>query len=272
MPEGPEVRRQADRVRSAVGGAVAERVRFGLERLAGEGDRLSGRRVEGVESRGKALLLHFEGGVTVYTHSQLYGRWRVIRAGRLPSTRRQLRLAVEGPVRWALLYSASDIDVLATERLDAHPFLAGLGPDALDPEVTPDAVEARLASKRFRGRRLGGLLLDQAFVAGLGNYLRSEILFFAGLRPERRPADLAPSARAALARSVLDVTRRSYRTGGVTVEAPLGRRLEAEGLSKRARRHHVFGRAGATCRRCATPIEKREVAGRRLYLCPGCQV
>lgn len=270
MPEGPEIRRQADRLRDAIQGQVAERVFFGLEALADAGPRLSGRRVEQVESRGKALLTHFEGGQSVYSHNQLYGRWYVVKPGRPPRTGRQLRFAVETQHQHALLYSASDIEVLEREAVGAHPFIARLGPDALDPAVCVADVEAQL--ERYRRRQLGALLLDQRFVAGLGNYLRSEILFFSGLQPERRPMDLSERKRSVLAREVLEVTRRSYRTGGITVEDALARQLRQEGLSKRKRRHHVFARSGETCRRCQTPIERREVGGRRVYVCPGCQL
>jgi endonuclease-8 len=271
MPEGPEARRQADRVGAAVAGHIATKVRFGLSRLEPEAPELEGRRVENVESRGKALLIHFEGGRTVYAHSQLYGRWRVVKPGALPKTNRQLRFAVETDKKWALLYSASDIEVLPSAELDRHPFLASLGPDALDETVTREDILARLEDARFRRRQIGHLLLEQGFVAGLGNYLRSEILFFAGILPERKPKDLRPRERAHLAEAILDVPRRAYRLGGITVEDELNRRLKADGVPKRRRRHHVFGRSSATCRRCDTPIERREVASRRVYICPSCQ-
>lgn len=270
MPEGPEVRRQADRVGKAVGGQVALKVFFGKAELQPYGPKLSGRRVAAVEARGKALLTHFENGLSVYSHNQLYGRWYVVRAGRAPKTNRQLRFAIEGETHHALLYSASEIEVLPTEEVARHPFIRRLGPDALDLAIEPDRVEAQL--ERFSRRQLGALLLDQGFVAGLGNYLRSEILFFAGLLPERRASQLTGRQRARLAEEVLAVTRRAYRTGGVTVEDDLALQLKQDGLTKRRRRHHVFGRSGEVCRRCSTPIERREVAGRRIYVCPGCQV
>ena len=272
MPEGPEVRRQADRIRKAIGHTRPSHVHFGLEKLRSFEGRLSGRRVEEVESRGKALLVHFEEGLTVYSHNQLYGRWYIVRAGQLPRTRRQLRVAFQSPQQWALLYSASEIAVLETGRLQEHPVLSRLGPDVLDERVEVSEVAARLETKEYRQRRLAALLLDQGFVAGLGNYLRSEILFVAQLLPEQRPKDLRPEQRLRLATEILGVARRAYRTGGITVEEDLARRLKAEGLRKRQLRHYVFGRSGQLCRRCETPVVKREAAGRRIYVCPGCQI
>lgn len=266
------MRRQADRVRRALGGRRAERVVFGLERLARFGPELSGRLVGGVESRGKALLVHFEGGQTVYCHSLLYGRWHVVPRGRPPRIRRQLRFGVEGETQSALLYSASEIEVLEAQELVEHPFLRRLGPDPLDPKVGLATLEARIEARPLHGRRLGALLLDQSFVAGIGNYLRSEILFWAGIAPEHRLKDLPAARRVRLAEAILDVMRRAYHSGGITVEETLAQRLKSTGAPRRSYRHYVFGRAGACCRRCETPIIRAEAAGRRIYVCPGCQI
>ena len=112
MPEGPEILRAADQVARAIAGRVATHVEFGLPKLVRHGPALSGRRVEAVEARGKALLLHFAGGTSVYTHNQLYGRWYVVKPERMPRTNRELRLAIHARDAWALLYSASEIEVL----------------------------------------------------------------------------------------------------------------------------------------------------------------
>lgn len=272
MPEGPEIRRAADRLEQAVAGQVAERVRFGLPHLVARGEELSGLRVLSVRPRGKALLTRFEGGRVLYTHNQLYGRWTTCAPGKVPATGRSLRVAIETPRRWALLYSASEIEVLEEDELDLHPFLARLGPDLLEPDTTPRLLRRRLVERRFRGRALAALLLDQSFVAGTGNYLRSEVLHFAGLRPEQRPRDLDDEQLARLARELRAVTRRSYRTGGITELAAVAREARAAGQPRRQYRHAVFGRAGRPCRRCGTTIERMLVGGRRLYLCSTCQV
>jgi len=271
MPEGPEIRRAADRIAEAIAGRRADAVRFGLERLRVHEAELSGRTVESVEPRGKALLTRFEGGRVLYSHNQLYGKWYVCKPGRPPRTNRTLRVAIETEERWALLYSASEIEVLDESELGGQPFLARIGPDVLAPDTTPKRLRARLRDKRFQGRALGGLLLDQGFVAGLGNYLRSEILFFTGLRPEARPKDLDDGQIAALARAIREVTRRSYRTAGLTELADFVKRAKDAGEPRRQYRHAVFARAGRRCRRCQTVIRKVDVGSRRLYLCPVCQ-
>lgn len=271
MPEGPEIRRVADELERAVAGRVAERVAFSQPHLEAAGDQLSGRRVLSIRPRGKALLTRFDNDLVLYTHNQLYGRWYTCAPGRPPDTGRTLRVSIETPERWALLYSASDIEVLESGELDAHPFLAKLGPDLLDPGTTPARLRRRLVDPRFRRRALGSLLLDQGFVAGIGNYLRSEILFFAGLPPGIRPADLEPEQVAELSRVMRVVVRRSYTTGGVTETADQARRARASGEPRRLWRHAVFARGGHPCRRCGAKIRKTHVATRQLYRCPRCQ-
>ncbi len=271
MPEGPEVRREADRVAAAIAGRAATRVFFGLPRLKGHERKLRGRIVEGVETRGKAFLTRFQGGWVVYSHNQLYGRWMVRPSGELPRTNRQLRFAVHTAERSALLYSASVIQVLRAEELAAHPFLARLGPDALDPALRPVQIARRLASPRFRRRRLGALLLDQGFLAGLGNYLRCEILFEAGLHPGRRPVDCEEAELRRLARATRAIARRAYVQKGVTQPRARARSLRAAGRPRGEWRFAVFARAGRPCFTCKTPIRRVSDAGRRAYLCPGCQ-
>lgn len=199
VPEGPEIRRAAAEVHAAVAGELAVEVRFGLDRLRRWEPELAGRLVESVAARGKAMLTRFEGGPMVYSHNQLYGIWFVTVHGELPNTGRQLRFAIHAARRSALLYSASEIEVLDRHSERVHPFLSRLGPDPLDDSVTADDVGRRLADDRLRRRQLGAVLLDQSAVAGLGNYLRAEILFEAGTDPRRRAEELDGDRLARLA-------------------------------------------------------------------------
>ena len=272
MPEGPEIRLAADKVARVLVGNRVETVGFGLSRLKRFEERLSGNIVTAVDTRGKAMLTRFDNGLTIYSHNQLYGRWYTVRRPRMPKTSRQLRIELCTPTHKALLYSASDIDVLDDDQLLIHPFLSRVGPDILDRALTKSRVVERLCDPAFRNRSLGSLYLDQRFLAGNGNYLRSEILWAAGLDPQRKPAGLAATELQALAQETLRMARRSYRTRGVTVAPALARELRAEGLTYRAYRFYVFGREGLPCHRCETPIERRAVGSRNLFVCATCQL
>jgi endonuclease-8 len=271
MPEGPEIRRAADKVAAVLVGKTIEQVSFGLPRLQRFEERLQGRAVTAVDTRGKAMLTRFDNGLSIYSHNQLYGRWYTVRRPRMPRTGRQLRIALQTDTHRALLYSASDIDVLDKNGLATHPFLSRVGPDILDRSLTVDDVAARLCEPRFHRRALGSLYLDQGFLAGNGNYLRSEILWAAGLEPARKPASLVPRELKTLARETLKIARRSYRTRGVTVTRSLADSLKAQGQTYSEYRFYVFGRDGLPCHRCGTAIERQTMGSRNLFTCPTCQ-
>lgn len=271
MPEGPEIRRAADRLDRVLARQVVEEVYFGQPALKRFESSLAGARVEVVTSRGKAMLTHFDSGLSLYTHNQLYGRWYVQKRGRLPDTNRTLRVALHTADRSALLYSASDIAVLERDELANHPFLSRLGPDVLDGELAWRAVAERLQRPRFRGRSLAALYLDQRFLAGVGNYLRSEILFDARLHPASRPKDLTRGALGRLARSTLTICQRAYATAGVTNPPRRVRQLQRAGARRSQFRFAVFGRMGEPCYRCGSPVVRMEAGSRRLYLCESCQ-
>ncbi len=271
MPEGPEIRLAADRVAAAVEGEIADEVFFAFDHLKPFEGLLAGQRIDEVTTRGKGMLTRFEGGLSVYTHNQLYGRWYVRQRNELPKTGRQLRFAVRAGDRRALLYSASDIEVLDEEAERRHPFLSRLGPDVLSQAPTTSELCTRLNEPRFRGRQLGTVLLDQGFVAGLGNYLRAEILCEARIHPRRRAADCDDRELARLANRILALTKRTYRTRGITLAPSRVAQLKAAGLPRSAYRFWVYGRAGEPCRLCGQTVEVQPVGGRKCYWCPQCQ-
>lgn len=271
MPEGPEIRRAADEIAAVLEGQRVEQVRFGLPRLRRYNRQLQGHKVLRLETRGKALLTHFEHGLSIYSHNQLYGVWRVQARGKIPESSRSLRLALHTASHSALLYSASDISVWATAELPQHPFLARIGPDILDASLDWRAVAQRLQSEAFRGRRLASLYLDQRFLAGIGNYLRSEILFAAGLHPGLRPRDLGRGELGRLSRSTLDISRRSYQTAGITQPAARHRALQRRGLDYEQRRFMVFGREGLPCYNCGDEVIRQQADSRGLFVCRYCQ-
>ena len=271
MPEGPEIRREADRLARVLVDAPLERVWFRFPHLQEHADDLAARRVTAVRAWGKALLTEFDDGRTIYSHNQLYGRWYVVRAGTEPSTGRDLRLALETPTHRALLYSASEIDLLEPGGWAAHPFLSKLGPDVFAATTTPAFLRRRMTSRPFARRPLGRLLMDQAFLAGLGNYLRTEILFAARIHPARRPVDLGEDELAELSRQIRRMARRAYETKGETADRAFVRARARQGLPRRACRHWLFEREEEPCPACGTTIRRETVDGRRLYLCTQCQ-
>ena len=271
MPEGPEIRLAADKVARVLVDHPVVEVAFGMPRLTRFEKRLTGATVIAVDTRGKAMLTRFDNDLTLYSHNQLYGRWYTMPRPRLPKTTRQLRVGLHTETHSALLYSASDIEVLTDRDLKRHPFLCRVGPDILDPDLTVDDIVDRLESATFRNRALGGLYLDQAFLAGNGNYLRSEILWAAGVDPRSKPSQLDASELHTIATATLAISHRSYRTRGVTAPPQQAQERKALGMSYQQYRFQVFGREGLDCYTCGTTIERHTMGSRNLFVCPGCQ-
>ncbi|MBT6351007.1 MAG: endonuclease VIII [Halieaceae bacterium] len=271
MPEGPEIRRAADKIEAVLKDKTVENIQFGLPALKKFARPLKGSKVLSLETRGKALLTHFDSGLTVYSHNQLYGVWHVVKRDKLPKTKRQLRLAIHTAQHSALLYSASDISVWKTENIEEHPFLKRIGPDILNPHLTWQTVAERLLSKSFSGRALNSIYLDQGFLAGLGNYLRSEILFIAGIHPAKKARELSKGQIGKLARSTLELSQRSYALQGVTLPERQYKALKKEGFTYGKARFFVFGRANQPCRVCTTTIRRSSANARRIYTCSTCQ-
>lgn len=263
--------RMAGKVAGAVGGCPLAEVWFAFDRLKPWSERLLGQSLHSVDTLGKALLLRFADGTTIYTHNQLYGRWMFAEFGRRPDTNRQLRLALSTESRSALLYSASEIQVIEPGKLGEHPFIARAGLDVLSSGAGVGGVAEWIRQDRFARKRLGHLLLDQGFLAGVGNYLRSEILHVAGLHWQLRPRDLDDDSVRRLAEATHTLMWRSVETGGLTNAPDRIDQLKRAGWHRRDYRHFVFNRDGQVCFDCDSPIERVTVSGRRLYQCPVCQ-
>ncbi|MBE9043402.1 endonuclease VIII [Pleurocapsales cyanobacterium LEGE 10410] len=271
MPEGPEIKIAADKIAKAIALKPIEEIFFAFEHLKPYQKVLAKQLVTEIDTKGKGMLIRFDNGLSIYSHNQLYGKWTIRQAYSYPDTKRQLRLAIHNETRSALLYSASDIEVLDERAIASHPFLSRLGLDVLDSKTTTRKVKARLQDQSFCRRRFTSLLLDQRFLAGLGNYLRSEILFVARVHPTLRPIDCSEEQISALAKAVLKVPQQSYQTKGITNDLKIVRRLKKQGYQRKDYRHWVFGREERPCYVCNTAIMKETSGGRRYYYCPSCQ-
>ncbi|XGV99994.1 MAG: endonuclease VIII [Leptolyngbya sp. BL-A-14] len=271
MPEGPEIKQAADAIARAIVQKPLIHLAFAFERLQPYEEILVKHQIWTVQARGKALLIRFQNELNIYSHNQLYGKWYVQKNNAYPVTNRQLRLAIHTPKHAALLYSASEIDVITNAQIATHPFLSRLGPDVLDEATTVEQVQTRFLDKRFYRRGLISLLLDQGFLCGLGNYLRSEILFVARVNPALRPIDCTAEQILGLAEGSIAVSRQSYRTKGITNDLEIVAQLKQQGYSRQQYRFYVFNRDGKPCYICGTTIVKTIAGGRRLYYCPHCQ-
>ena len=161
--------------------------------------------------------------------------------------------------------------MLSQTEVEAHKFIGKFGPDLLNSGYKASHISRRLAKPKYSRHGLGGVLLEQSVFAGLGNYLRSEILFRSQIHPNRTVGSLSSTERTLLARMIHETTFRSYKTKGITLDQNYVEQAKTMGWKRSAYRHFTFGRENKNCWICQTTIEKCQVSGRRLYLCSTCQ-
>jgi formamidopyrimidine-DNA glycosylase len=141
------------------------------------------------------------------------------------------------------------------------------GPDSLHADITAGYLE-----KLFHNRTapIKALLLDQKNVAGIGNIYADEILFAAGVRPDRRAGTLSRSETAKIARAIKSVINKAVKYRGTTFNDY----VDSEGRTGNfAKMLKVYGRAGEPCPRCpGEVIRKNKIAGRGTHFCPHCQI
>ena len=289
MPEGPEVRKYADALDAALSGrtiiSLEARTKEARKWLQENESRLRGRRVERVVSHGKHLIGYIEGNFFFHSHLMMWGRWQTV--GELPEKdrRERARIVVEGAA--AILLSAPIFNVGEGDPYEVIEILATLGPDALPYRGRFDRKEflGRLLSSEHSDETIGAALLNQRIVAGLGNYLRAEILFNCKLNPWRTVREISQSKINCLLKAIPRLARDAYERGATADEADRKRMASDPSLvyipgREYGTRHLVFRRTNLPCLRCGekvrqlrqkTTSQDDEERTRIVYFCAKCQ-
>ena len=138
----------------------------------------------------------------------------------------------------------------------------------LEPFTDDYDLEDFLILMRGRKTRVKSLLLNQGFVAGVGNIYADEALFAAGIHPVRRTHRLRLYEKQALFETIPRVLEKGIAYGGTTIRDF----LQSDGESgEHQEKLQVYGREGEPCRRCSTPIRKTVISQRGTHFCPRCQ-
>ena len=272
MPEGPEIRRAADRNSKVLVGEDIIESNFYYERIREKGEIVKNKNIKEITTRGKAMIIRFKNDWSMYSHNQLYGRWTVNLNTTKIKSKRALRVVFKTKKHAVRLWSATDIDLIPTSEENEHPFLKKIGPDVLNESCSFEFIEERLTSKIFHKRKASTLMLDQTFFAGLGNYLRSEILFDAKIHPDDRPFDLDKTRITQWAKSIKGISYLAYKTGGFTVPKSIADKNKANGERRRSYKHAVFMRYKYECIDCKSRIDRKWYGRRKLDYCPSCQI
>lgn len=256
MPEGDTVHRAAAKLSAALTGRTV--TRFDIRVPGSATADLRGETVHEVVARGKHLLERI-GEYTLHSHLKMEGRWDVYRPGerwRRPAFKARAIVGVAGAD--TVGFDLAMVEVLPTA--DEDRVVGHLGPDLLGPDWD-EAEAVRRVSADTRAAHVA--LLDQRNVAGFGNVYANELLFVRGIAPTIPANRIDVTATIALGKRM------------ITANLPRPERTFT-GDNRPGRRMWVYGREGAPCRRCGTPIRATTLGAsatteRNVFWCPTCQ-
>lgn len=224
---------------------------------------VSGSRLTLIDRRGKHLLIHLENSYVLLLHLMLGGFLYLGTAEDKLSRTSQVALSFGNRILYFHGLRLGYLHLLTTEQIDER--LADLGPEPLAPSFTPAQFSQLLSGKRGI---LKTALVDQHWLAGIGNCYSDEICFHAGILPTRRIPELAPEEVTRLYQSMQAVLNEAMQYGGY-METPL---YKGDGLTGGFNdRCRVYDRGGEPCLRCGHAIVGDKLSSRKVFFCTNCQ-
>jgi endonuclease-8 len=267
MPEGHTLHRLAADLSQAFGGEVV-RVSSPQGRFAESAARVDGEVLERAEAWGKHLFLAFPAERFVHVHLGLYGKFLIAR-GEAPAPVGQVRLRIVGTQGYADLRGATTCNLITAGQRAA--VIDRLGPDPLRPDADPVRAWARISRSRSP---IGGLLMNQEVLAGVGNVYRAELLFRHRIDPMRPGNTLQRRQWTAMWQDLVELMHQGVTDNRIDTVRP-EHTPEAMGRPPRVDDHggevYVYRRTGQPCHVCGKTVRTAELQGRNLFWCPGCQ-
>jgi len=280
MPELPEVETVARDLRPRILGAMITGARVSWPRTLRThtpetfAEAIAGRRVEGVGRRAKMVVVELSGGAALTIHLKMTGQLFVVPAEQPvdPYVRLVLELADGREVRFrdirkfgrVGLYGRDPVTGELVTEVGGGAVFAAIGPEPLDPDFTLRDFRRRL---RRRSGRLKPLLLDQSFLAGIGNIYADEALWTARLHPLRTAGTLHPADERHLYEAIRTILAEAIERRGSSIDdytAP-------DGDGSMQERLQVYQRTGEPCPRCGRPVKRIVVGARSTHFCSWCQ-
>jgi formamidopyrimidine-DNA glycosylase len=234
--------------------------------------RLEGHKVNGVRRAGKYLLVDLDGGDVLVVHLGMSGQLLRVKSPKEPMERHThvvITFTQGGQLRFVDPRTFGELFVTTGDELtSAVPELAHLGFDPLEDVMSWARFGLMLAEKHTA---LKALLMDQKFVAGIGNIYSDEILFAAGLRYDRPSDSLSAQEVRRLYRAMIETLTEAVKFRGSSLADEQYRDLYGE-VGEYQGQHQVYDRDGQPCRRCRNAVVKVKVNGRSAFLCEHCQI
>jgi formamidopyrimidine-DNA glycosylase len=232
--------------------------------------RLEGQKIDGVSRRGKNLLIDI-GDDLLVVHLGMSGQ--LLKAAPKDPTVKHthvvITFTVGGQLRYVDARTFGELYVASKERVaEEAPELSDLGFDPIEDVMSWQDFGTKLVRKQAQ---LKSVLMDQKFVAGIGNIYSDEILWEAGLRYDRPSHTLSIQEVRRLYRAIGEVLQEAIKQRGSSLADETYRDLYGA-IGNFQLQHNVYARDGQPCKRCRHAIGKQKFSGRSTYYCPSCQV
>jgi formamidopyrimidine-DNA glycosylase len=274
MPELPEVQTLVDDLIAAglVGRTITAARVFWPRSLATPAPtafcrQIRGKTIASIRRRGKFLVFELAPPIHLLIHLRMSGRLHLVAANKKRSKHEHVVLRLDHSQQLRLHDTRKFGRMYLLQ--DPQTALGKLGIEPLDRRFTAANFGRMLRTKR---RRIKPLLLDQAFIAGLGNIYVDEALWAASIHPLRPADSLSAAESTALQRAIRKVLRRGLNNLGTSLGTG---RANFYSVARRKGRNQdqlmVFRRSGQPCPRCQTPIERIIVGQRSTHICRHCQ-
>ena len=285
MPELPEVETVRRGLQPVLEGARLTRVRQNRpdlrfpfpDRFA---DRLEGAVVERIDRRAKYLLMPLSTGETWVTHLGMTGRFTLDgeqlgefeEAAPVAGKHEHVSLCAANAggttrIGFADARRFGFMGLIPSDKVDAHPWFAALGPEPLGNAFSGAHLVEAFAGKK---QNIKVSLLDQRIVAGLGNIYVCEALYRARISPLVAAGKVSKPRLETLAAMVRDVLNDAIEAGGSTLR-DFANAEGGQGYFQH--RFDVYGREGKPCAGdgCKGVVKRLVQAGRSTFFCPACQ-
>ncbi|MHB8840667.1 MAG: DNA-formamidopyrimidine glycosylase [Candidatus Aquicultor sp.] len=231
-------------------------------------ERVSGAEFTAVSRRAKYLVANLSNGYSLVIHLKISGQLLYVPKNDpiKDYTHVIFNLDDGKQLRLRDVNSFTSIQLIKTSDIPAFFAHQKLGPEPLNPGFNYDAFKTIM--RRHPRARIKPLLLDQHFLAGIGNIYADEILFFARIRPDKRVSELSELEVRRIYEGIKRILPEAIRHRGTTTQFYLdlnGRQGEHQNFLK------VHAKAGKACEGCPGVVEKTELSGRGTYFCPSCQ-
>jgi len=234
-------------------------------------NRLEGMKFTGVERRGKYILCRLEGGDVLVIHLGMSGqllRTKTARDAKAKHTHVIITFSQGGQLRFIDPRTFGEMFVTEVDSLARVSELSHLGIDPLENAMSWETFGSLISQ---RHAKLKALLMDQKFLAGIGNIYSDEILWGAGLKWDRMSDSLSAQEVRRLYRAMVETLQDAVKYRGSSLADQQYVDLYGK-LGEYQLHHKVYARDGETCRRCRHEIVRERFGGRSTFYCGACQV